>query len=228
MKAWLYNLNEKAVQFSIFELVVSIFLAVAFSLIIRWFYIRFGKGNSNRKILADSFILLAASVTIIMFMIKASIALSLGLVGALSIVRFRAAIKEPEELVYLLFTIAVGLGFGSGQHLTTIVAFIFVLVCLYIINRLSFNRLLEQNVFITLRSSNINPEVAANWNSVISKHVKKKSLRRFDKNSEQVCATYLVESVKDEHLSQLNDEIVAHDDQTEIIIIDNSKPVIHA
>ena len=47
--------------------------------------------------------------------VKNSIALSLGLVGALSIVRFRAAIKEPEELTYLFLVIATGLGTGSGQ-----------------------------------------------------------------------------------------------------------------
>ena len=43
--------------------------------------------------------------------------------GALSIVRFRTAIKEPEELAYLFLTIAVGLGFGANQRLITIVGF---------------------------------------------------------------------------------------------------------
>jgi len=47
--------------------------------------------------------------------IKTSLALSLGLVGALSIVRFRAAIKEPEELVYLFLCIGVGLCLGAEQ-----------------------------------------------------------------------------------------------------------------
>jgi hypothetical protein len=49
----------------------------------------------------------------VIFVIKSSLALSLGLVGALSIVRFRAAIKEPEELIFLFFCIAVGLALGA-------------------------------------------------------------------------------------------------------------------
>ena len=47
--------------------------------------------------------------------VKSSLALSLGLVGALSIVRFRAAIKDPEELVYLFFCIAIGLTLGADR-----------------------------------------------------------------------------------------------------------------
>ena len=49
---------------------------------------------------------------LIITVVKSSLALSLGLVGALSIVRFRAAIKEPEELAYLFLTIAIGLALG--------------------------------------------------------------------------------------------------------------------
>ena len=48
----------------------------------------------------------------IILIVKSSLALSLGLIGALSIVRFRTPIKEPEELVYLFFSIAIGIGFG--------------------------------------------------------------------------------------------------------------------
>ena len=52
--------------------------------------------------------------------VKSSLALSLGLVGALSIVRFRTAIKEPEELSYAFLSIAIGLGLGADQRLTTL------------------------------------------------------------------------------------------------------------
>ena len=59
--------------------------------------------------------------------VKSSLALSLGLVGALSIVRFRAAIKEPEELVYLFLIIAIGLGCGANQLIITCIGIIFAL-----------------------------------------------------------------------------------------------------
>ena len=64
--------------------------------------------------------------------VKSSLALSLGLVGALSIVRFRAAIKEPEELVYLFLIIAIGLGSGANQLIITTVGIIFALFIIVI------------------------------------------------------------------------------------------------
>jgi hypothetical protein len=60
--------------------------------------------------------MITMTTMLIITIVKASLALSLGLVGALSIVRFRAAIKEPEELAYLFLAIAIGLDFGAGQR----------------------------------------------------------------------------------------------------------------
>ncbi|HAE74801.1 MAG TPA: DUF4956 domain-containing protein, partial [Alphaproteobacteria bacterium] len=60
--------------------------------------------------------------------VKSSLALSLGLVGALSIVRFRTPIKEPEELAYLFIAIAMGLGLGADQTLPTVLASLVILV----------------------------------------------------------------------------------------------------
>jgi hypothetical protein len=74
------------------------------------------------------FLLLIPSMVLIITVIKGSLALSLGLVGALSIVRFRTPIKEPEELLYLFIAIAVGLGLGANQLLITAISFaVFIL-----------------------------------------------------------------------------------------------------
>ena len=65
---------------------------------------------------------------------KSSLALSLGLVGALSIVRFRAAIKEPEELVYLFLVIATGLGCGADQIKITLIGVVVAILLIYLNN----------------------------------------------------------------------------------------------
>lgn len=80
---------------------------------VRALYRRFAGALSNRDSFSRSFPLLTLATILVIFVVKSSLALSLGLVGALSIVRFRAAIKEPEELVYLFFCIAVGLALGA-------------------------------------------------------------------------------------------------------------------
>ncbi|MCI0696355.1 DUF4956 domain-containing protein [candidate division KSB1 bacterium] len=78
-------------------------------------YAQYGHALSNRKMFARNFVMITMTTMLIITIVKASLALSLGLVGALSIVRFRAAIKEPEELAYLFLAIGIGLGFGADQ-----------------------------------------------------------------------------------------------------------------
>ena len=79
--------------------------------------------------------ILAVTTCIVIMIVKSSLALSLGLVGALSIVRFRAAIKEPEELVYLFLIIAIGLGCGANQLIITIIGIIFALVLIVVYSK---------------------------------------------------------------------------------------------
>ena len=113
----------------------NFFIAILLSLILSYFvkltYIKVGRALNDKDYFSDTFIPLAIITTLVITVIKFSLALSLGLVGALSIVRFRAAIKEPEELVYLFFIIAIGLANGANQFLlsstatTIIIGFLF-------------------------------------------------------------------------------------------------------
>ncbi len=99
------------------------------------FYVRYGRSLSNRRALGRNFLVIGMTTMLIIAVVKSSLALSLGMVGALSIVRFRTAIKEPEELAYLFLAIAVGLGFGAGQWLVTSIAFVLILAALWLRHR---------------------------------------------------------------------------------------------
>jgi len=100
---------------------------------------------SNKKDFSKIFIPLCLATTLIITIVKSSIALSLGLVGALSIVRFRAAIKEPEELIYLFLIIAIGLAFGSNQFL---IGYLLTSVALSVIYVLSKIRLRQDIISV--------------------------------------------------------------------------------
>jgi uncharacterized membrane protein YhiD involved in acid resistance len=110
-------------KISLISFVLNLLLSAGLGYCLRWFYIHYGNALSNRIKFSQNFILLCMTTMMIITIVKSSLALSLGLVGALSIVRFRAAIKEPEELAYLFLCIAVGLGFGAGQTLITLIGF---------------------------------------------------------------------------------------------------------
>ena len=122
-----FFLNQN-VQIELSNFVLSLFCAAVLSFIVHLFYIRFSSSLSNRIEFSKNFVILGVATCIVIMIVKSSLALSLGLVGALSIVRFRAAIKEPEELVYLFLIIAIGLGCGANQLIITIVGIFFSLV----------------------------------------------------------------------------------------------------
>ena len=109
-----FFMNE-TIQIDLNGFILSLICSVILSLLIQLFYVKFSSTLSNRMNFSKNFVILGVTTCIIIVIVKNSLALSLGLVGALSIVRFRAAIKEPEELVYLFLVIAVGLGCGAGQ-----------------------------------------------------------------------------------------------------------------
>lgn len=100
---------------SVLLLVIYLILGGVLSLYLRWLYGRYGAAASDSQAITRVFPLLTIVTTAVIAVVKSSLALSLGLVGALSIVRFRSAIKEPEELVYLFLCIAVGLSLGAEK-----------------------------------------------------------------------------------------------------------------
>src|SRR5437764_8242020 len=118
--------NPTAVA-SLPKLLLSLAIAALLGIVVGQAYIHFGQSLSNRRLFARNFLILIVTTTLIISIVRSSLALSLGLVGALSIVRFRAAIKEPEELAFLFLAISVGLGLGAGQALATAAALLVIL-----------------------------------------------------------------------------------------------------
>jgi hypothetical protein len=128
-------LEQVVTDIPIPRFVLGLLLAACFGYLIGRLYVRCGRSLSNRREFAHNFPLLVVTTMLVISIVKSSLALSLGLVGALSIVRFRAAIKEPEELTYLFFAIAMGLGLGGNQEIITVFAF-FVIAGIIMLNNL--------------------------------------------------------------------------------------------
>lgn len=127
--------NIEKFPIAITPFVISSILAFLLAKLLGYFYLRFGKSQSNHSIIASVFPLLCITTTLVIAVVKSSLALSLGLVGALSIVRFRTPIKEPEELTYLFLCIAIGLGLGSEQYLATMLGLSVALLAVYFDNK---------------------------------------------------------------------------------------------
>ena len=99
------------------SLAANLILAGLLALVIRGLYIGFAPVPSNRHAFGNLFPLFTLTTVLVIVVVESSLALSLGLIGALSIIRFRTAIKTPDEVAYLLFCIAVGVALGRANAL---------------------------------------------------------------------------------------------------------------
>ncbi len=107
--------------------------------IVSWYYKKYSQSLGGKTHIGSILPLIGLTVFMVIVVVKSSLALSLGLVGALSIVRFRTPIKEPEELGFLFLTIAIGLGFGAGYRSITILITFGILAYLYLTSQ-SYNK----------------------------------------------------------------------------------------
>lgn len=187
------NFTQASEVVDVAAVIVNLLIAAFLSFLIGQVYIRYGTSISNRRMFASNFILLACTTTLIITIVKSSLALSLGLVGALSIVRFRAAIKEPEELSFLFVTIALGLGLGANQTVLTIlsVGIIMGLVCLRGMRNKAGHT--AQNLYLNVVSNSPGALSLAKIVESLKANCESVELRRFDDRPEGVEAAFLVE-----------------------------------
>ncbi len=157
LQSFFFNSN---VEIDLLNFFYAIILSLILSFLVKITYIKVGKSLNDKSYFSDTFIPLALITTLVITVIKFSLALSLGLVGALSIVRFRAAIKEPEELVYLFFVISIGLSNGANQFLLSIFATLVIIGFLF--GRYIFENKFKKDNQFTLDSNILNINIFDN------------------------------------------------------------------
>ncbi len=202
------------------KLVISLALAALLGLVLGQVYIHFGQSLSNRRAFARNFLVLIVTTTLIISIVRSSLALSLGLVGALSIVRFRAAIKEPEELVFLFLAISAGLGLGAGQPLITLVAF-FVILGLIVIRSYLYRNPGQANLFMTVASpasANVGANQILQSLAAVGASA---TLKRLDKTPDQLEAAFLVDFKGINELEQFTDKMRVLSPQIRISCVDD-------
>lgn len=113
-KSFLENFNTADISTQ--DIVVTLFITMVLALYIFFIYRIISRKNFYNKSFNISLAALALITAAIIITIQSSIVVSLGMVGALSIVRFRTAVKDPLDLVFLFWSIAVGIICGAGFY----------------------------------------------------------------------------------------------------------------
>lgn len=131
---------EKAVDFSILDLVIAMLLSFAIGLFIFYVYKKTFAGVMYSASFGVSIMSMTMITTLIILAVTSNVVLSLGMVGALSIVRFRTAVKEPLDIAFLFWAISAGIVIGAGLIPLAIIGSVFIgIMLLVFVNRKSHN-----------------------------------------------------------------------------------------
>lgn len=131
---------EKLSSISYLDMAIALLLAFVVGLFIMQVYKKTFKGVMYSESFAISLLALCLITTLIILAVTSNVVLSLGMVGALSIVRFRSAIKEPIDIAYLFWSISAGIVIGAGLIPLAIVASIFIgIVMILFVNKKTTN-----------------------------------------------------------------------------------------
>ena len=190
---------------SLTSLIINLGVGVFLSILLRLHFKYFGSTLSNREEFSQVCPFILLTTILIIAVVKSSLALSLGLVGALSIVRFRTPIKEPEELAYLFIAIAMGLGLGADQRIPTLVAGPLILIVMAVF-KWTKKESKKKNLYLSIdwrENSEKTEDFLTQLNQVIGKHVLVSDLRRMDVREEGLEATYFIDVENPDNLSKL-------------------------
>lgn len=123
-------MRSPGVQVSIGDFVLALFLSVVSAVIISVLYQLFYENRATGSQIHRSFLLIAPSITALFIAIQFSLPLSLGLIGALTIIRFRTPIKEPEEVGFIMLVIASSIVCATFNYLLLVVLLVLALAVL--------------------------------------------------------------------------------------------------
>ena len=196
---------------SITDLFINLSFCIVASFLLRALYVHRSISLSGKFHIGTVIPILAVVTFLVIMVVKSSLALSLGLVGALSVIRFRTPIKEPEELVYLFLAIALGLGYGAGQTFVTSIVFVVVVLLIHFwLSRKGVTYESEYNLLIDWTKSE---DTMSEILDRVSPHVRKIELRKYTE-SEHEKSMFLKVDAKD---------IASIEALTKSVVADNSK-----
>jgi len=194
------------IQVSFIDFVINLVFTAILSEILAFTYTKFGKGTSDKKAISNNFIYIAMTTMVIISVVKSSLALSLGLVGALSIVRFRTAIKDPEELAYLFLSIAIGLGLGANQRYITITGFILIVIVIIIKNRITIKEE-EYNLFLVLANQNSTSVKIEEITNILKNTCQTVNMKRFEESNNSYEVVFYIKCDNFTKINQIKKEL---------------------
>jgi hypothetical protein len=214
--------NFSLPEVSLNSLLWNLFICMVLSAIMCWHYSTRAQNRYLRRDLGLVLPIVCLTTLLVISVVKSSLALSLGLVGALSIVRFRTPIKEPEELAYIFLAIAIGLALGADQIEVAVVALPIVLAVISLIDRLRKNSSSANGNLILDIEVNQEDAISDKILEMIESAMPNANIRRIDQNENLFSIVALVKIIDKETINNFSKDFHQRFPQGRFSIIDDS------
>lgn len=152
----------------VFNIVFSLLLAITIALIISQIYKYTHRGLSYELSFMATLVLLAPIVSIVMLFIRGDLVLSLGLIGSLSIIRFRTPIKDTRDMVFIFWVIAVGLGCGTYNWIVIILSTMVITALMFLLHFIKYGQ--SYNIDYVLVVSGTGTYKSEEMNDILEKY----------------------------------------------------------
>ena len=199
-----FTFLDKAASFSIPDIIVALAVSFVIALFIFLVYVRTFKGVMYSSSFGISLIAMNLITTLVILTVSSNLMVSLGMVGALSIVRFRTVIKEPLDLVYLFWSIAAGIIVGAGLIPMAVIGSVIIGLVLFVF----VNRKSNDQPYVVVISCN-SEQAETQSMHLLSSHTKKSVVKA--KSVSKDCIELTVEVRLRESSSQFLNALLAVD-----------------
>jgi uncharacterized membrane protein YhiD involved in acid resistance len=148
----LYSVNVFSPSIS--EIVLNVLLSTVCSFVITMIYRFTYRGPAYSNSFINSLIFLSAITSLVIMVIGNNLARAFGLVGALSIIRFRTAIKDTMDIVYVFLALAIGMASGVGYHKLAVTGTVLIGIILFVFSKEKFSSFITDQYMLQFAYSN--------------------------------------------------------------------------
>lgn len=204
---------------SVYQVVLAMMMALVLGMFMYFIYRKTYSGVVYSKSFNQTLVLLSVIVTMVMTIIGGNLALSLGMVGSLSIIRFRTAIKEPKDMAFLFWAIAIGLSCGAEMYIVAIVGSIVIAAVLLFFKKDTYT---GNAYLIVVRGKELDN---ASIETLISQNTRKWKIRMQNATGEHEEITYEADLAKS-NVSRLAKELKSIDGTLAVNVVTYTGEVV--
>ncbi|MBN1586146.1 MAG: DUF4956 domain-containing protein [Candidatus Omnitrophica bacterium] len=213
-------------EYSVFTVLFVLTLALVLGLIISSVYMRTHSGFSYSRSFVFTLVFVTSLIAVVMMVIGSNLAVAFGLVGALSIIRFRTVVKDTKDTAYIFFALAVGMAVGTQNYQVAIVSTVFISLMMVIFTKLNYGSLLADNYILRLfMSAGSHSEEVLK--EIFNKKLKKSVLLNMSRNGsgDDFELVYSVTPKKNVKISEVVDSLSRQDGFNKVAAVSTEEDI---